>query len=155
MQRTAGKNTSAQPTAPLQPLLGTRTQRQVHPITRSALLHADEGNALDDEFPSDQGIQINALHKDIAACGGWLGLGQIEFATQRGEYLAGEECDLAFVILLETEEAIAANALAGHAVQTIHLHHRILARRLSVMAKEVVPGREKQMGNGNHTGVSF
>ena len=65
---------------------------------------------------------------------------ETKFPAQRREYLPGEEGNLAFVIFLVTKEAVAANPLAGYAVNLITFQYWMLAGRSLVVAEEVVAG---------------
>ena len=49
-----------------------------------------------------------------------------------------EEGDLALVVFLETEKAIAADTLAGDTIDTVDFAHRCFTRWLAMMADEVV-----------------
>jgi hypothetical protein len=72
-----------------------------------------------------------------------LNLGQVEFTPKGLEDFHAEECNLAFVVFLEVEEAVAPDATTSDAFDLIHFDHGILAWGLPVMAEEPVPRRNE------------
>jgi hypothetical protein len=75
LQDAVGEDACTQTATALQPVLGTRAQGGVHPVTRLALLHAGKPDALDFELGANQRIQIHSRDKSIAPSGGGLGVG--------------------------------------------------------------------------------
>ena len=65
---------------------------------------------------------------------------RLELTLKLREGFPGEEGDLAFVVRLEVEEAVAANAASGDALDFVTLQNRVLAGWLFVVAEEIVAG---------------
>jgi hypothetical protein len=63
------------------------------------------------------------------------------------ENLQSEKCDLAFVVLFVVEEAVAANAARGDALELRDFNHRMRACRLAVVPEEVVARRNVAVEN--------
>lgn len=76
---------------------------------------------------------------------------QSEFAPHPFQNLPGEECDLTFVVMLEIEEPVTKQAPSGHALDLIHLDDGMFPGRLFVVAKVVMPRRNEQVTDADHT----
>jgi hypothetical protein len=138
MEDAVSEDARAQAATALQPVFSSGPKGRVQPVTRFALLHAGEFHALNLELNANQRIQIHTGDQNISTGASRLGLGKVQFTAELVQDFQREKSDLAFVILFEVEESVAADATASHALDLVHLYHWILAGRLSVMAKEVV-----------------
>jgi hypothetical protein len=90
------------------------------------------------EFSANQGVQLHTRDNHIAPRGARLSLWQLQFTSEFIEDFHREECDLAFVVLFEVEEPVAADAATRDARDLVHLDHGISTDQLPVVAKEVV-----------------
>ncbi len=88
----------------------------------------------------------------------------MQFLTDRLENFHGEKGDLALVVFLVIEKAVAMNAPARHAKGFFHFNGRVRCRFLSIMAKIIMRGRdedmldsggERKVHRGNFHGVRF
>jgi len=70
----------------------------VHPIARAALLGTDKARALNLKLDADQGVEVHAPGKHIAARELRPRSGQIQLTFQRLDYFRGEERDLTLVV---------------------------------------------------------
>ena len=96
-QNPVGNNPAPQPRPPAQPFLRARTERGIHPMTRTALLHAFKPHALNfKSFPDERG-QICPANKGIAPRRLRLGIRQMQLLTQRLQHLHREKCDLTLI----------------------------------------------------------
>jgi hypothetical protein len=116
-------------------------------MTRLALLNASEAHPLDFELNANQRVQVHACDDHIAAGSTKLGMGDAQVAAECLENFHGEESYLAFVILFKVEEAVAADAAAGDALNLVDLDHGILAGGLSVVAEEVMSRGDEELTN--------
>src|SRR5512145_3186346 len=120
-ERAVRKDLAAQAAPAAQPLLVSGGDGLVHPQAGPAFLHAEETHALDLELLSHQGAQVQAPGEDVAAHLHGPGVGGVHGLAEGLEGLHGEEGDLALVVGLVVEEAVAADAPARHAFQGVHL----------------------------------
>ena len=70
---------------------------------------------------------------------------------QRFEDFGGEKSDLALVVVFVVEEAIAANPVAGHALDLLDFDERKVVRRATVVSEVVVAGRNENLPD-DHSG---
>jgi hypothetical protein len=112
-----------------------------------ALLDTGEAYALNFELNPNQGVQVHAGDQHIAAGGTRLCLREAYLAAERVEDFERKEGDLAFVVLLEIEESVAAYAAPGDALDLVHFDDGVLAGGLFVVAKKVMAERDKKLMN--------
>lgn len=117
----------------------------VHPGAGAAFLGAGEEYALDLEFVADEIVEIVARGEDIAAedGGGFIFYG--EFLAEALVNGLVEEGDLAFVVVLEIEKAIAFDAAARDELHLGDFQRWVLPRENIVMPEIIVPGRDVQL----------
>jgi FdhD protein len=102
-------------------------------------------NALNFKLLADQFIKIDISRDHVAANQIRRAILHPQCAAKFIKNFQREKCDLAFVIFLVIEEAIAANTLAGHAIDDRHFDGWIIIRFLPVMAEKIVAGRNVKM----------
>jgi hypothetical protein len=133
-------------------LVSAGAEGLVHPVAGTAFLDAREADFLEIERGADQGGEIGVADDDVTAHGRREGTWEIEFALERLEDFDGEERDLAFVILFEVVEAVAADAFAGDTFDMIDFDDGMLAGRLIVVTEEVVVGGDEEVTDADHGG---
>ncbi len=70
---------------------------------------------------------------------------QVHRSAQLVENVARKKCDLAFVVVLKIEVAIAANPTSCDTFDRRYFDHRVRARLATVMANEIMPRRNVQV----------
>lgn len=116
------------------------TEGQIHPVARPAFLGAQEAHPLQLELDTDQRIQVEAASENVSAQNRRRSVVDAEPFAQGMVNFRGEERDLALVIGLVSEVAVAFEAATGDAPQFRDLDHWMLPGRTAVMAYEVVAG---------------
>ena len=112
---------------------------------------AAEAHALQREISIDQRLQIDAGDDDVAAQSASRFVYFGKFCAQAIELFLREESDLAFVIFLKIEEAIAANPAAGDAFDAIDFLQWMIARLTSGVAEKIVTRGNEHLVN-DHVG---
>jgi hypothetical protein len=153
VQGAVGKNTGTKAAAAVEPLVRAGAEGLVHPVAGAAFLDAGEADILEIERGADEGGEIGVANDDVTAHRGREGVGEIEFALERFEDFDGEERDLAFVILFEVVEAVAADAFAGDTIDMIDFDDGMLAGGLIVVTEEVVVGGDEEVTDADHDGA--
>ena len=102
------------------------------------MLGAVEFYSLNFEIAADEREKIDIGDKDVAAqnAGGFVP--DSEFVAELFEDFGREKCDLAFVIFLMVKVAIAEQAFAGDAVDSLFFYQRRISWFLAMVADEVV-----------------
>lgn len=100
----------------------------------------EKAHALQLKRFADERIQIRAGHNYVAPQDTGRFIHERKGGAKVGENFLGEKSDLAFVVVLKVVEAVAANAVAGHAFEAIDFLEWIIVRGASVMAEIVMAG---------------
>ncbi len=154
-EHATSQDACTQTAAALEPGFGSRSERGVHPVTGTAFFGPHKAHALEFEFGADECVQIHPADKYIPAGGTGLGGREAKRLLQGGEDFQRKESNLAFVIGLVIEEPIATNPAPGDTFDLVHRHHGVAARRLAVMAEEVVTWRNEQLLSLDHIVLRF
>ena len=117
----------------------------VHPVAGTAFADAAEADALEVEFLTDEGVEVDAADDDIAAEDGGWGVRDVEGGAEILVDLVGEEGDLAFVVFLPAEEAIAFDAFAGDERGFVEFDDGGLAGWLAVVTEVIVFGADVEV----------
>ena len=104
-----------------------------------------ELHALQLEVLSLERVQIDSLADHVAPEHGGRFAVDVEVPAETVDDFLREKRDLALVVVLVIEEAVALNPLTRHATHLRHFQRRVVAGRLAVVAEEVVAGRNVQM----------
>lgn len=112
-------------------------------MTRTALAHAFKLGVLHEELLSHERIQIHAARDDISPRQAGRLSRRPQLLADRRKDLAGEKCDLTFVVRLEVKEPVAEQAPPGHTFDLLDRQRRMIAWRLFVMTEKIVPGRDE------------
>ena len=116
------------------------------------MLGAVEFHSLNFEIASDEQEKSNIGDDNIAAQNASWFVSHFEFRAQFLEDFGGEKCDLAPVIFLMVEVAIAEQAFAGDAVDSLLFDQWRISRFAAVVADEVVLGRDENLANKHNGG---
>src|SRR5260221_9144660 len=143
-QHAVRQNLRAQSAAAAQALLRAGREGNVHPLARCALGRAEKADALHLELFADQRRQVGAGRDHIAPKDRWRPIPHAELGAQLLVHFIREKSDLAFVLRLEIEEAVALDAAPGDALDLGAFEHRMPARRLAMVAEEIVPRRNEE-----------
>lgn len=155
VEGSVGQDTSSEAAAADEPLVSAGAEGLVHPVAGPAFLDAGEADILEIERGADEGGEIGVADDDVTAHGRREGVGEVEFALERLEDFEGEKRDLAFVILLEVVEAVAADAFAGDTFDMIDFDDGMFAGRLIVVTEEVVVGGDEEVTDAEHGWVGL
>ena len=129
----------------MQKFLRAGSDRAIHPVTRPAFLRPVKTDSLHFEIPIDQFVKIDIARDDVSS--GERGRAVLHFqrTAELVENLAGEKCNLAFVIVFEIKVAITTNSAVSHAFERRDFNHRKLTGFLSVMSDKIVARRNVKM----------
>lgn len=144
-QHTTGEDLRAQPAVALQGFFGPFGKGLIHPVTGSAFLGAEEAHALHLKLFSDQAVQVHITGDEVSAKHGGGHSHRLKLLTHPLIDLMGKEGDLAFVVLFEVKKTIAHESLARDTLDRVHFDHGRLPCGLTVMAKEIVLGRNVEV----------
>jgi len=97
-----------------------------------------ETNVLNFEILADELVQIGPTGDHVAPCNSRRAVPNLHRAAKFIENFERKKCDLAFVIILEIEVTIAANATAGRTFDHRHFDNRVRVRLAAVMADKIV-----------------
>ena len=139
MQSAVNKNPRAQTAATLEKGLRARSNRLIHPVTRPAFCRTVKPHPLDFKILADQFIKIDVTRHHVATHERRRTILNFKRAAKLIENLEREKCDLAFVIFLVIEEAIAANAVTGHAFDRRNFNRRMIVRFAPMVAEKLWP----------------
>lgn len=98
-------------------------------------------NALNLKVLADQRVKIDITREDISTNRAGHGRFHFQRAAKLVEHFERKERDLALVIALEIEVAIAANAATRHAFDRRHFNHGKFIRRPPMMADKIMAAR--------------
>lgn len=110
----------------------------IHPPARAALGNAGEADSLHLEFLANEVVEIDATRDDVAAEHARGFSADVQSLAERVGNLAGEKRHLAAVVRPMVEEAVAAKAVAGDALDLGNGDRGVFAGRLRAPAEEVV-----------------
>ena len=116
-------------------------------MTRAAFGGSQKAHALDFKLHPDERIQIHFRRDDISPRDAGRFAADTELAAKFFKNFRREKGDLALVVVLEIKEAVALDAAAGHAADFRALDQRAFARRLFVVAEEIMPRRNVEMAD--------
>ena len=116
------------------------------------MLGAVEFHPLNFEIAADEREKIDIGDDNVAAQNASGFVADSEFIAKLFENFDGEKRDLAFVILLMVEVAIADQAFSGHAFDSLLLDQWRISRFLAVVADEVVLGRNENLVDNHNAG---
>lgn len=115
------------------------------------MLRSAKFYSLNLEFPADEREKIDPGYDHVAAQDAGRFVVDSEVGAEFFENFGRQECDLALVILSKIKVAIAPQAAASHTLNLRYLFQRKAARRLAVMADEIVAGRDKNLPDQHRT----
>ena len=147
-----GENLGPETGVVFQKFLCAGRKGDVHPFARRAMLRAAEFHSLNFEIAPDEREKIDIGDDDVAAQNAGRFVSDSKFVAELFENFGREKCDLAFVIFLMVEVAIAEQAFAGDAVDSLFFDQRRISRFLPVMADEVVLGRDENLADNHNAG---
>src|SRR6185369_5540711 len=104
-----------------------------------------ESGSLECELDSNQALQLHSRDDDVAPQNPGRFARQAKSLRHQIENLAREKSDLTLVVVAVIEEAVAANPVAGDALDLMGFDKRKIIRRPAVMAKIVVIGRNEYL----------
>jgi len=110
----------------------------VHPVTRFAVRRPAKFHSLQLEFSANKRIQVGTFGDDIPSRGARRFFAKIQPGTHQVEDFPRKKCDLSFVIFLKIKESVAFDAASRNTFDFRNFNNRVIAGRLSVMAKIVV-----------------
>src|ERR1700690_143552 len=116
----------------------SRAKRGVHPVTGAALGRAAEADALKGELAPNQAVQIDSACDHVATKHSGVLVVDAQTAAEVFVNLPSKKSDLALVVVLVMEIAVAADAGAGHALDGLQPDGGLLAGRPSMVPFEVV-----------------
>lgn len=148
-QDAVGEDSGAQAAPSLQRGFRAGCDGLIHPVAGLAFRDAFKLDALHGEAPADKGVQIDAFSDRIAAGSARRSSGDGERMAYIFIDLARKERDLPFVVVFVIEEAVAADTAARNALNVINLKKWMRAGALTVMAEEIVTGRDEEMQDGD------
>lgn len=122
----------------------------VHPITGFRFFGALEGDALHIEFSADEVIEIDATNEDVAAEDGGGVVVNRKLVAEALISFHGEEGDLAFIVLLVVEKAVADDAFACDEFNLVDFDHGGVSCGLAVVAEVVVRRRNVEVFDGHY-----
>ena len=102
-------------------------------------------DALNFEILADQIIEIYAARNDVAPDRGRRAIMKTKRNAKLIEYLARKKSDLSFVIILEVEIAIPADAVPSHAFDRRQFNCRMRVWLAIVMSYKIVTRRDVQV----------
>lgn len=140
MEGAAGEDAAAQAGASAEPFLGAGSDGDIHPVAGFAFLDSGEADALEFELMTDAGVEIDTADEGVASGGLGLGVGEVQFPLERVPDFHGKEGDLALVVFLVVEKAIASETPAGDAFHGSHRDDGMIAGGFSVVAEEIMAG---------------
>ena len=135
------QNPRTQTATTLEKFFGAGRDRAVHPVTGPAFLCAVESNSLNLKFLPDPPVKIDMARHYVSPdrCGRTIL--DFERAAEFVENFQREKSDLALVIVLKIEVAIALNAAPGYAFDQRNFDHRILIRFAAMVPDKIVAPR--------------
>jgi hypothetical protein len=99
-------------------------------------------DALNDEFPPHENIQVNSSRDDISAKHPSVFVANIELAAEVFIDLPRKERNLSFIAVLVVEETVSTQAPPGYTLDGSNLDYRLFAGSLTMVPKEVVRWRD-------------
>ena len=109
------------------------------------MLCSEKSHSLNLEFPANEREKIDPGNDYIAAKHACGFIVDSKACAEFFKNFDREKCDLAFVVFAEIEVTIAAQAAAGEAFHFRHFHEREVARKLAVVANEIVTWRNENL----------
>lgn len=116
------------------------------------MLRAVEFHSLNFKIATDEREKINIGNDDIATQNAGRFVPDSEFRAKFLEHFGGEKCDLAFVIFLMIEVAIAEQAFTSDTVDSLLFDQWRISRFDAVMTDEVVFGRDENLADNHNAG---
>lgn len=141
------QNASPKSAAPTKGILGSRSERGIHPVARTALSHPVKLDSLDIEYLSDKSIQVDSPRNRIPTQGADGFIVNVEAPAEIFVNLPGKESYLPLVVVLVVKEPVPEQAAAGDTLDRADFDDWRLARRLTMVPEEVVCGRNIEPHN--------
>ncbi len=108
---------------------------------------SQEMDALQFEGLADERVQVDVGDDDIAAQHARAFVHQRKGRAQGFENFLRKKSDLALVVIFVIEEAIAPQSAAGDAFDLRDFLQRMIVRRLAMVPKKIVAGRDEDLAD--------
>src|SRR5450759_1298988 len=131
-----------QPTVSTQGNFRLRCERGIHPVAWTAFSHPLKPDALNDECPPHESIQVDSSRDDISTKHPSVLVANVELAAEVFIDLPRKERNLSFIVVLVVEETVSTQAPPGYTLDGSNLDDRLFAGSLTMVPKEVVPWRD-------------
>jgi FdhD protein len=135
------ENARAQTAPALEKFFRAGRNGAIHPVTGPAFLRAVKSNSLNFKILADQFVKIDIARDDVSSNQRRRTILDFERAAEFIENFQREKSDLALVIILKIEVAIALNAAPGYTFDQRNFDHRILIGFAAMVPDKIVAPR--------------
>jgi hypothetical protein len=119
-----------------------RSDRLIHPVAGTALLHSLEEETAKTEFPSDEGIEIHSGEQYVPPENGRIGKRDPECTAHLLDNLEGEKSDLCLAPGILAVIAVPLDSPSGMAENLRDTPHPVPETTESVTPLEIMAGRD-------------